>query len=160
MRRFAVLCCAAVLAGCTKPQDRAVEEGTARDTVAAEPETPAASTTISLADVAGKWKIRSTDEAAKNVIEAELLATAGTSGWTLTGPNRKPIPVRVIAVAGDSIVTEAGPYESFLRKGVQVRTRAVNRLQDGKLVGTIEARFAMGGRDSVAHRRSEGTRAP
>jgi hypothetical protein len=78
----------------------------------------------------------------------------------LTGPKRKPIPVRVIAVAGDSIVTEAGPYESFLRKGVQVRTRAVSRLQDGKLVGTIEARFAMGGRDSVAHRLSEGTRAP
>jgi len=160
MRTFAFLCCAAVLAGCTKPQDRAVEEGTARDTVAAEPETPAASATISLTDVAGKWKIRSTDEAGGNVVETELLATADTSGWTLTGPNRKPIPVRVIAVAGDSIVTEAGPYESFLRKGVQVRTRAVNRLQDGKLVGTIEARFARGGRDSVAHRLSEGTRAP
>jgi hypothetical protein len=25
-------------------------------------------------------------------------------------------------------------------------------------MGTIEARFAMGGRDSVAHRKSEGTR--
>jgi len=158
MRTFAVLCCAAVLAGCTKSQDRAVEEGTARDTAALE--TPAASATISLTDVAGKWKIRSTDEAGGNVVETELLATADTSGWTLTGPNRKPIPVRVIAVAGDSIVTEAGPYESFLRKGVQVRTRAVNRLQDGKLVGTIEARFARGGRDSVAHRLSEGTRAP
>lgn len=160
MRPLAFLCCAAVLAGCTKPQDRAVEEGTARDTVAAAPETPAASATISLTDVAGKWKIRSTDEAGGNVIETELLATANPSGWTLTGPNRKPIPVRVIAVGGDSIVTEAGPYESFLRKGVQVRTRAVNRLQDGKLVGTIEARFAMKGRDSVAYRRSEGTRAP
>jgi hypothetical protein len=158
MRTFAFLCCAAVLAGCTKSQDRAVEEGAARDTSTAVA-TPATAT-ISLADVAGKWKIRSTDEAGGNVVETELLATADTSGWTLTGPKRKPIPVRVIAVAGDSIVTEAGPYESFLRKGVQVRTRAVSRLQDGKLVGTIEARFAMGGRDSVAHRLSEGTRAP
>jgi hypothetical protein len=92
------------------------------------------------------------------VVEAELVATADTSGWTLTGPNRKPIPVRVIAVAGDSIVTAAGPFESFIRKGVQVTTRAVYRLQGDKLVGTTEARYAIGGRDSVAHRPSEGTR--
>jgi hypothetical protein len=158
MRPIALLCAAAVLAGCSRPQDRAVEEGTARDTSAAVA-TPAAAT-ISLADIAGKWKIRSTDEAGGNVVETELLATADTSGWTLTGPRGKPIPVRVVEVAGDSIVTEAGPYESFLRKGVQVRTRNVSRLQNGKLVGNIEARFATGGRDSVAHRRSEGTRVP
>ena len=158
MRTFAVLCCAAVLAGCTKSQDRAVEEGTARDTAALE--TPAASATISLADVVGKWKLRTTDEDGGNAVEAELLATADRSGWTLTLPNRKPIPMRVTAVAGDSFVTEAGPFESVLRKGVQVRTRTVNRLQDGKLVGTMEARYTRGGRDSVTHRLSEGTRAP
>lgn len=158
MRPLTFFCCAAVLAGCAKSGDRA--EGTARDTVAEAPATPAASATISLADVAGKWKIRSTDEAGGNPLEVELVATANTSGWNLTGPNRKPIPVRVIAVAGDSIVTEAGPYESFLRKGVQVRTRTVNRLQGEKLVGTIELRYATRGRDSVALRRAEGTRVP
>jgi hypothetical protein len=63
-------------------------------------------------------------------------------------------------VAGDSLVTEAGPYESFILKGVQVRTRTVNRLQNGKLVGTLEAHYARGGRDSVALRTSEGTRVP
>ena len=159
MRRFAFFCCAAVLAGCTKSEDRAAEEGIAGDTAAA-PATPSASTTISLADVAGKWKVRSTDEAGGNVVEVELVATADTSGWTITSPGRKPIPVRVTAVAGDSIVTESGPFESFIRKGVQVRTRTVNRLQDGKLVGTIEARYATKSGDSVAHRPSEGTRAP
>jgi len=123
----------------------------------AAPATPA---TISLADLAGKWKMRSTDESGGNVVEVELVATADTSGWTLTGPNGKPIPVRVVAVAGDSVVTEAGPYESFIRKGVQVTTRTVNRLQDGKLVGTIEARYATKGGDSVARRPTEGTRAP
>ena len=78
----------------------------------------------------------------------------------MTFPNRKPVPVRVVAVAGDSTVTEAGPFESFIRKGVQVTTRTVNRLQDGKLVGTIEARYATKAGDSVAHRPTEGTRAP
>jgi hypothetical protein len=130
------------------------------DTVTAAPETPAASPTISLADVAGKWQVRTMDENGGNVLESELTATADTSGWTLTFPNRKPVPVRVVAVDGDSIVTEAGPYESVLRKGVQVRTRAVSRLQDGKLVGMVVGRFATKSGDSVAHRRLEGTRAP
>ena len=160
MPRFAFLCCAAVLVDCTKSEDRAADDQTAMDTAAAAPETPAPSATISLADVAGKWKVRTTDEDGSNVIESGLTATADTSGWTLTFPNRKPIPVRVVAVNGDSIVTEAGPYESFLLKGVQVRTRAVSRLQDGKLVGMVEGRFATKSGDSVAHRRLEGTRAP
>jgi hypothetical protein len=160
MRHVAVLCCAAILVGCAKSEDRAADDRGAMDTAAAAPETPAASATISLADVAGKWKVRTTDEAGGNVVETELVATADTSGWTMTGPNRKPIPVRITEVAGDSIVAEAGPFESFILKGVQVTTRAVYRLQGDRLVGTTEARYAMGGRDSVAHRPTEGTRAP
>jgi hypothetical protein len=160
MRTLILFCCAAVLTGCAKSEDRAAETSMGRDTVTPGAATPSSSARISLSDVAGKWKIRSMDENGSNVVETELLARADTSGWTVTGPNRKPIPVRVIAVAGDSIVTEAGPYESFIRKGVQVRTRTVNRLQDGKLVGTTEARYAKAGRDSVAQRRTEGTRVP
>lgn len=159
MPRFAFLCCAAVLVSCNQSEHRAANDQPAMDTAAA-PETPVASATISLADVAGKWKARSTNEAGGNVVETELIATADTSGWTMTFPNRKPVPVRVIAVAGDSIVTEAGPFESFIRKGVQVTTRTVNRLQDGKLVGTIEARYATKAGDSVALRPTEATRAP
>jgi hypothetical protein len=156
MRGFALFCCAAVIFGCGKS-----EEQPARDTTAAAPATPEP-VSISLADVAGTWRVRTTDEAGGNVVESEMTATADTSGWTLTLPNRKPVPVRVVGVGGDSIVTEAGPFESVLRKGVQVTTRAVYRLQDGKLVGTTEARYAApaGGRDSVARRPTEGTRAP
>jgi len=158
MQRFAFFCCAAVLAGCGGSADRAAEDQAAMDTAAA-PAAPAASATISLADLAGKWKLRSTDEGGGNPVEVELVATADTSGWTITGPNRKPIPVRVVAVEGDSVITESGPYESFIRKGVQVTTRTVNRLQGDKLVGTIEARYATKGGDSVSQRRTEGTRA-
>jgi hypothetical protein len=100
------------------------------------------------------------DSAGANVVESELTATADTSGWTLTRPDRTTVPMRVVAVGGDSIVTEAGPYESALRKGVQVRARMVLRLQGGKLVGTTEARYALSGGDSVAHRPLEGMRAP
>lgn len=159
MRGFALFCCAALLAGCGKSENQTADDRTAMDTAAVAPATPAAPA-ISLADVAGKWKIRTTDEAGGTPVETELTATADTSGWTLAAPKRKPIPVRVIAVAGDSIVSESGPYESFILKGIQVTTRAVYRLQGGKLVGTTEARYALKGHDSVAHRPTEGTRVP
>jgi len=155
MRRFAFFCCAAILVGCGKS-----EVQPARDTTAVAPATPESRAAISLADIAGKWRLRTMDEAGGNVVESELTATADTSGWTLTRPDRKTVPVRVVAVGGDSIITEAGPYESALRKGVQVRARMVLRLQEGKLVGTTQARYAMSGGDSVAHRSTEGTRAP
>ena len=158
--RFLVLsCCIALLAGCG--QQRNAEDRAAGDTAAAAPaataEPPAA---ISLADVAGKWNVRSTDEAGGTPAEVVLVATEDTSGWTMTGSNGKPVPVRVVAVGGDSIVTEAGPYESFVRKGVKVTTRIVNRLDGGQLVGPIEARYTTKGGDSVVQRRSEGVRAP
>jgi hypothetical protein len=161
MRFFAFCCgcCTALLAGCG--QDRNAEDRAASDTAAAAAAAAAEPrATISLSDVAGKWKVRSTDEAGGTPVEVELVATDDTSGWTIGSPSGKPIPVRVVAVAGDSIVTEAGPYESFVRKGVQVTTRTVNRLQGGKLVGTIEARYTTKGGDSVVKRLSEGTRAP
>ena len=144
--RPAILCCSlAILMGCSRPDDRAA---------------PASSPTISLADFAGKWKTSAKDDAGTVVGQADLLARADTSGWTLTFPKQKPIPVRVIAVAGDSIVTEAGPYASTRIKGAQITTRAVNRLQNGKLVATIEGRYTIAGRDSVFHLRVEGTREP
>jgi hypothetical protein len=67
--------------------------------------------------------------------------------------------MHVVAVAGDSIVTKAGPFESVLRKGVKVTVQSVNRLQDGKLVGTTIAHYATSGPDSVRNLRFEGTRA-
>jgi hypothetical protein len=156
MQRFALLCCTLVLAGCERAADRGTGEQAAMDTAAsAMSDAPAP---ISLADVAGKWKIRSTDEAGGTPVEVEMVATADTSGWTLTGPDGKPVPLRVVAMEGDSIVTEAGPYESFVRKGVQVRTRTVNRLEGDKLVGTIEATYTTKSGDSVVKRLSEASR--
>ena len=88
-------------------------------------------------------------------------ATADTSGWTLTFPGRQPIPLRVVAVAGDSAVVEGGPFESALRRGVRVRTSSVMRMQDGKLIGHNTSRYLnVKTADSVMMMRSEGTRRP
>lgn len=157
MRSFALLGCLALLAGCTKAEDRSVGAANTGDTAAAAP-AGAETGSISLSDLAGTWKIRSTNPDGSKPVETEVRATADTSGWTMTGPDKKPIPVRVLAVAGDSVVTEAGPYGSFVLKGAQVKTRTVYRVQGDKLTGTTEARYQIRGRDSVAQRINEGTR--
>ena len=158
MRALALSCCAAVLAGCSKPANRAAETSSVDDSMAAPAATSAP--TVSLADFAGKWKTRASDQSGKVVGEADLVIPADSSSWSLIFPQQKPIPIRVIAVAGDSVVTEAGPYPSSQLKGAQLTNRAVNRLRDGKLVTTLETTYSVGGRDSVLHLTVEGTRAP
>lgn len=157
MHRFAMCCCAVILVACSKAKDQPATDEMA-DTAAA----PAAPAPIALADVAGKWTVRLMPESGDTaLLTYEMVATGDTSGWAFNFPKRKPVPLRVIAVDGDSIVTEAGPFESNLRKGVQVTmSRTVSRLQDGKLVGATTAHYATSGPDSVAQFRFEGTRAP
>jgi hypothetical protein len=155
MRRLVLCCCAIALVGCNKPK-----EEPAAEPPAAAPETPAAPAPIALADIAGKWNVRTMAESGDStLVTYELVASSDTSGWSLNFPKRKPVPMHVVAVAGDSIVTEAGPFESVLRKGVKVTVQSVNRLQDGKLVGTSTAHYATSGPDSVRNLRFEGTRA-
>lgn len=166
MRRFASLCgalCATlVLSACEQDTRSGADTGMATVPAAAPAPAPAAAEMISLAAVAGQWNVRSvpesdTDTAATLYV---LNATADTSGWSITFPNREPIPMHVVAVAGDSIVTEAGPFESARRAGVQVRTHAVFRLQNDRLIGTTVARYETTGPDSVLRLRNEGTRTP
>jgi hypothetical protein len=159
MRHVVTCCCAAVLIGCAKTEKQPEADTTAAAAPAAE--AAPAPAKLSLADVAGKWTVRTMAESGDSTLVTwELAATADTTGWTMTFPKRKPIPVRVVAVDGDSVVMEAGPFESALRKGVKVKTHSVTRLQEGKLVGATVAHYATSGPDSVRQLRLEGTRAP
>ena len=139
----------AAMTGCNKTQDQPA------DTAAA---TPGTATAISLAAVAGRWRLRSMSETGDTTLATyELIATADTSGWTFIVLDRPPIPVRVTLV-GDSLRTEGGPFESALRREVLVTLTGVLRLEGDKLVGTTVAHFAGSGPDSVLHVRTEGTR--
>jgi hypothetical protein len=157
MRRLTFFCCTALaLVGCATSDDQAATSDTAAGTVAAT-----AAPAISLGDVAGRWTVRAVPEMGDTTaVVSQLNASADTTGWTMTLPNRPPVATRVVLVSGDSIVTENGPYESVMRKGVQVRTRSVFRLRDGKLVGTTVARYTTTGPDSVLRLRTEATRTP
>jgi hypothetical protein len=160
MRRFPVLCIATLAAvGCTKSDEAASDTaagGTATATAA-----PAAAT-LNLSDVAGRWNFRSVPEAGSDTTPTTgvLNAVGDTSAWTMNLPNRPPIKTRLVAIGGDSMVTETGPFQSVRRRGVQVTTTTVVRLQDGKLVGTTVARYRTTGADSVLRLRFEATKAP
>ncbi len=129
----------------------------AEDQPAEDP--PAAATTVSLADLAGTWTVTATTGPNDSVlITYEMYASSTRDGWTTTLPGREPMPVRVVLVDGDSVVAEAGPFESALRPGVTVSTRTVARLQGNMLMGTILARYANAGADSILTGRIHGMR--
>ena len=154
MRGLTSCCIALALVGC-KPAEKPAETTTADAPAPAEAPAPV------LADMAGTWKVESKLEGSDKVaVTYDMVASADPNGWSIKFPDREPIPVRVVAAEGDSVVTEAGPFESALRKGVQVSTRVVARVQDGKLVGNTVARYDVTGPDTVARLTFEGTRAP
>ena len=146
MRRLVLCSIGLALLACSKADDQQQQQQ------------PAA---IALADVAGRWSVKAMAAGSDSaLVTYELVATADTAGWTLYLQGREPIPVQVLAVAGDSIVTHSGPYASVLRPGVQVTVHSVARLRDGKLIGTSTASYSAAGADSVVSLRTEGTRVP
>jgi hypothetical protein len=155
MRFIPLLACAAVLVAC------AGSEKAPPDSATAAPAAAAAPATLSLADLTGKWTQQVRAENSDSVlVTSEVNATSDPSGWTITLPGRPPTPLRV-TVDGDSIMAASGPYESVLRKGVQVTTSGVLRMQDGKLVGMTTAHYAGAtGADSVVRLRTVMTRTP
>ncbi len=151
---FAICCSTSLLFGCAKTDDQAAD--TAGATAAAGAPAPIA---LSAADFTGKWDVRAVPLTGDTTPTTFVLtATADNSGWTITFPNRAPVATRV-TFDGDSLMTDAGPFESVRRRGVQVRTNGVFRLQDGSLVGTNVAHYATKGADSVLTLRMTGTRA-
>jgi len=152
MRRFALVSAAIVFVACVKKEDATPVDTTAAMAPAPAPVAPAApaAAPLDLKTVAGKYKITSRGQNGDtSVVTYELNATGDTTGWTVTYPNRKAVPARVILVSGDSIVTEAGPFPSVRVAGTPVTTRTTYRWENGNLVGTTVAHYTIHGADTV-----------
>ena len=166
--RVAVCCGVAFLVGCGKSDDAAdTDAKRAADSAAAVmpggPMTgaPMAGAPLALSDLAGKWMVRAMPQGGTDTTTTEftLTATGTTEGWSFAFKNGPTVPVRVM-VAGDSVVTEAGPYKSVRRKGVDVTTRSAFRKDGDKIVGTTAAKYSQKGADSTLMLRTEGVRIP
>jgi glucose/arabinose dehydrogenase len=152
----------AVVAACAKSENKAASESAAAAAPAATTPAPAPAPTaaVSLADVAGKWNMRSVPESGDSTpTNYVLTAKADSSGWTLAFPNGPTVAARVM-VSGDSIIMDAGPYSSVRRKGLQVTTHGALRKNGDRLTGTTVAHYKTSKPDSVLVLRTEGTRAP
>ena len=149
MRLLSGVAVAVILGGCGGAHPRNAD-GRADTTAAQSVPGPAV--------FAGAWQVRSVRQGGDSVVGFKLTATPDTVGWTLQFPGRAPIPLRVVARGGDSVSTEAEPYESVLRPGVRVRTSSTFHLRLGRLVGTTVARYSVVGPDSVLRLRNTGVR--
>lgn len=158
--RIALCCSAAVLSACAKKENATVDTSGAMASSTASTTSPTTGA-VNLADVAGKWNMKAVPMSGDTTPTSYVLtATSTTSGWTITFPGRpQPMPVKV-SVDGDSIMISAGPYSSVRRKGVQVTTFGVARLQSGQLNGTTTAHYKVKGADSVLVLTTTGQRAP
>jgi hypothetical protein len=114
---------------------------------------------IAIADVAGKWNVVAVPVSGDTTPTKFVLVVAAPNAWKQTYENGQVVTPKVV-LAGDSIITDAGPYPSVRRKGVKVVTHGVLRKQGDKLTGTTTAHYQIKGADSVITLRVEGTRAP
>lgn len=147
--RIALVAVLGLVLACSKANDAPNPDAAAVAVATPAPVDPAS--------MAGTWTLRTMPDGRDTVITAEIAATGTTEGWTMTMAGREPVPVRV-RVDGDSVMTETGPFPSVLRPGVMVTTSSVYHLIDGKLVGTMIARYQGAGADSVMTGRQEATR--
>ena len=108
--------------------------------------------------VAGKWNFETRGDAPDTTVtKAVVVATADTTGWVMELPSGKKVANHV-SVSGDSIMIKSDTYASMRRKGKQVWSEGVYRLEDGKLVGTLIGHYANSGADSVLKLHSVGTK--
>jgi len=126
----------------------------------AAPAAPAAAPAaqgIKLSDVAGTWTVKTLVGPKDSVVITTVVTlTADGKGSTMVIPNRDPVPVRLVAVGGDSVVTEAGPYPSALRPGQTVTLlHLVTHYKGDTSTGTLEAKYSSG---DVFKARTAGTR--
>ena len=97
-------------------------------------------------DVAGSWNTKATVGTDVSVAVTSLI-TVSPDGktWTTKFPGRDPLPTRVVAMGGDSVVTEAGPYPSMLRPGQTVTLlRTVSHFKGDKNERNVRGALRLG----------------
>jgi len=164
MSSVSLACSVALFVAACAKSDQATKDsaaGAAAVPAAAPAQAPPPAPTISLADVAGKWQVRTVPESGKDTSATNyvLTATADTTGWFMTFPSGLKVPLH-ITVSGDSILVKTDAFASQRRKGTKVTTDGAMRLQNGTLVGTSIAHYAQAGADTVLRLHVEGKKLP
>lgn len=149
----AVLLVAALLVACGPKEDA---DDLAMDST---PVTPPA---VTAADLAGTWNWEVRPMTSDSVVSTgQTVFNADGMSLTQMATGASESTQGTVTLSGDQINTSTGPYSSYLRPGVMVTTTGTYRLEDGRLVGTVTARYAgVTTADSVVELRSTMTRVP
>ena len=150
LKPYAPVLVALLLLGCAEEATEEATDETA-DTTAVEG--------ISLAGLAGTWNMTTTSTNPSDSFVNEYQVVIDEAGWTLHFPDRDPVSATAV-VEGETVITDAGPFESVRIPGTMVTTHTVFRMEGDRLVGDVTATWQMASGDSVAQLRTEGTRAP
>jgi phosphopentomutase len=153
MRRHLALTAAVLaLAACAKSETPATDSPAAAVAAA-----PAALTDSA---VSGTWEAQGMPMDKDTVVVRFTMNNTDTgAGTSITFASGDKVQNTSRQVSGDSVVSTSGPFKSQVRKGQNVAsTRSVMRLQDGKLVGFIHAKYANG--DTASFRVTATKRAP
>lgn len=117
---------------------------------------PAAPAGIKLSDVAGSWNVQTLVGPKDSVVITTVLTITADGKATMRFPKGDPIPVRVVRIDGDSVVTEAGPFPSALRPGQTVTLlHSVTHYKGDTSTGWFEAHYSSG---DVFKAKNAGTR--
>ena len=102
---------------------------------------------VTLASVAGKWNTKVLVGPKDSIALINVIvASADKDKWIMKAAGQpNPVALRVVAMGGDSITTEAGPFPSSLRPGQTVTLlRSVMHYQGDKATGWFEAHYTSG----------------
>jgi len=149
MRSTVLLGLAVLLSGCTKQ-----ESPPAADTTAMSESTGGSP----VARMAGMWNVNVMREGSDSVATTHVLNSTDSAAWSFTFPGRQPIPIRITGMSGDTVLAEAGPFESSVRPGVQTTNIIKTWLEGDNLVSWVRARYDGTGPDTVIIFRTVGTR--
>ena len=97
-------------------------------------------------EAAGVWSNKFMIGAKDSVIATVLITVSDDAKtWIMKFTDRPPIPVRVVATGGDSVVTDAGPYPSTKRPGQSVTLlHSVSHFKGDHMTGTFQAHYSGG----------------
>ena len=111
---------------------------------------------ITWSDLAGEWDGKSVRGNSDSVITTFKTTFASDESITITFPKRKPIPSKLVAIAGDSVVIETDKYDSITRPGHTTSVRMTLHVQNHKMWGPFHATFddgkSLDGTSTAAHK--------
>jgi hypothetical protein len=131
------------------------KEAPPADTAAVTPSLPPGR---ALGSVAGIWDVSVKPLDSDSILITYILNNTDTTGWLFAFPEEPPVKMRVTDRSGDTLVAEAGPFESKVRPGLKTRTVSRAAFVGSTMTGTVVARYETTGPDSVRTYRIEGAR--